>query len=390
MYSGLDLCPLYKDVRIRDFDNMKSFLAELIPKKSTCAQICKILKEIWVGEDVVEMKEQIIEESEEGPESEGEEKTLMQAMEKDTKSELQEVLSKKPHSESRSVDFYKASSIWSDFGRRRNKNEVLTDLSSVSDEQTNSVHEEDEEDILQNKLLDIIQNALPDIYHNEETKHDLLWLPRNLLKYVFESDKTCAPEILFFKIIEDLSSISPFGVHKYDGSVGTYKDDNTINEEDMEYEENKEESKEEDDWSLKIEEVTERSESVAINPSGREYVMDLIPFIRLALIANKDLVTIIKKSSFFSHDSIFEALSYKLALKKPMSGRRETPSSSPEASSINTIRFMRSWLRKCITGRTLRWALFSLEWLRVKSLRTNMSLQSVLRLYPSMESTTSR
>jgi hypothetical protein len=34
-FTALDLCPLYKEARIKDFDGMCSFLSDLIPKKST-------------------------------------------------------------------------------------------------------------------------------------------------------------------------------------------------------------------------------------------------------------------------------------------------------------------------------------------------------------------
>jgi hypothetical protein len=61
------------------------------------------------------------------------------------------------------------------------------------------------------------------------------------------------------------------------------------------------------------EELSERSHSVAINPIRNQYVMDLIPLIRLPLINKRDLVTTIKKSNFFHYDSIFEALTYQFA-----------------------------------------------------------------------------
>lgn len=56
-YSALDLCPLYKEVRQWDFDGMCSFIADIIPWKSTPDQICKILKEIWIEEPIVEEEE---------------------------------------------------------------------------------------------------------------------------------------------------------------------------------------------------------------------------------------------------------------------------------------------------------------------------------------------
>ena len=47
-FTALDLCQLYKDTRLNDFDGMCSYLSDLIPKRTTNESICKILKEIWI------------------------------------------------------------------------------------------------------------------------------------------------------------------------------------------------------------------------------------------------------------------------------------------------------------------------------------------------------
>mgnify|MGYP001076511324 CR=1 FL=1 len=51
--NAYDLCILYCEVRefAQDFDDMKSFLTELIPKRLESHMICSILKEIWVEKD---------------------------------------------------------------------------------------------------------------------------------------------------------------------------------------------------------------------------------------------------------------------------------------------------------------------------------------------------
>ena len=46
--NAYDLCILYCEVRDQDFDDMKSFLTNLIPKRLESHMICSILKEIWV------------------------------------------------------------------------------------------------------------------------------------------------------------------------------------------------------------------------------------------------------------------------------------------------------------------------------------------------------
>jgi hypothetical protein len=47
--NAYDLCVLYCEVRdlVADFDDMKQFLTELIPKRIENDMICQILKEIW-------------------------------------------------------------------------------------------------------------------------------------------------------------------------------------------------------------------------------------------------------------------------------------------------------------------------------------------------------
>jgi hypothetical protein len=46
--NAYDLCILYCEVRDQDFDDMKSFLTDLIPKRLESHMICSVLKEIWV------------------------------------------------------------------------------------------------------------------------------------------------------------------------------------------------------------------------------------------------------------------------------------------------------------------------------------------------------
>lgn len=49
--NAFDLCILYCDVReeSQDFDDMRSFLTRLIPKKMDNTILCKVLKEIWIS-----------------------------------------------------------------------------------------------------------------------------------------------------------------------------------------------------------------------------------------------------------------------------------------------------------------------------------------------------
>lgn len=49
--DAYDLCVLYCEVRdfSQDFDDMKAFFTELIPKRLENHMICKILKEIWIS-----------------------------------------------------------------------------------------------------------------------------------------------------------------------------------------------------------------------------------------------------------------------------------------------------------------------------------------------------
>lgn len=50
--NAYDLCILYCEVRdlSQDFDDMKAFLTELIPKRLQNHMICSILKEIWISD----------------------------------------------------------------------------------------------------------------------------------------------------------------------------------------------------------------------------------------------------------------------------------------------------------------------------------------------------
>ena len=49
--NAYDLCIMYCEVRdyAQDFDDMKIFLTELIPKRLESHMICSILKEIWIN-----------------------------------------------------------------------------------------------------------------------------------------------------------------------------------------------------------------------------------------------------------------------------------------------------------------------------------------------------
>lgn len=48
--NAYDLCLLYCEVQdyTQDFDDMKSFLTKLIPKRLENHMICQVLKEIWI------------------------------------------------------------------------------------------------------------------------------------------------------------------------------------------------------------------------------------------------------------------------------------------------------------------------------------------------------
>jgi hypothetical protein len=248
LYSALDLCFLYKEVRQRDFDGMCSFISEIIPWKSTSDQICKILKEIWIEKQTTEDEDgedgkKIIERDSDEENDSGDEVKLEWVFGKPKSTAADSLQSWGVRFESKSVD-PRITIPWitSELLKcKKKKNEVLTDLSSVSDEETNSNFQHNEEDNLQAKLINIIQSALPEIYSKEETREDLIKLPRELLIELFESDKSCASEILFFKLLVDISNSfkpQPVKVHANDGksSVETIQDDRTINEEDLEEE----------------------------------------------------------------------------------------------------------------------------------------------------------
>lgn len=48
-FNAFDLCILYCEVRDEntDFDEMRSFLAKIIPEKIDISILCRVLKEIW-------------------------------------------------------------------------------------------------------------------------------------------------------------------------------------------------------------------------------------------------------------------------------------------------------------------------------------------------------
>lgn len=52
--TAYDLCILYCEVRdlSQDFDDMKAFFTELIPKRLENHMICKLLKEIWISSNL--------------------------------------------------------------------------------------------------------------------------------------------------------------------------------------------------------------------------------------------------------------------------------------------------------------------------------------------------
>jgi len=236
------------------------------------------------------------------------------------------------------------------------KAETMTELLSQSDDR--SANEDDEED-LPHKILRKIQNSLPELYENDKILEDLIQLPLSALIMIFKSDRSCATEKIFFNILTKIAQLecpipklNPIGLYRMnkssiDGTQNDYADIaiNELEEEKLEEEEdeteeenneNEEEEEEkevitnpclkkkptkisfniksdvyqsdmEEEKSLKMETISERSQSVCPYDS-RQYIKDLIPHIRLALINRSELITIIRESRYFSDDDIFEAL----------------------------------------------------------------------------------
>ena len=197
---------MYKEVRIKDFDNMKSYLADLIPKKVTTESVCRVLSEIWMGEDYAQDEDPITEE-EETPESElddGEELKISKP-DKGAWSEINSFVKQRKAVDSKSVGLTKVSSVRSDYRiskQKKDKDGMLT-LSEISDENSET-NISNEDDVIK-LLVKMIQTELPDIYESEDAWEDLLKLPGSVLKYLFESDQTCAPELTFFEILNDLA-----------------------------------------------------------------------------------------------------------------------------------------------------------------------------------------
>lgn len=316
-FTPLDLCQLYKEARLNDFDGMCSFLSDLIPKRTTNESVCRILKEIWIEQDPYDDSD------DEYYVNQDESKSMT------LRSSKSELLVKQ------------ALSL---------KQEVMTELLSASDEK--SVVDEDEED-LPHKILRKIQNTLPEIYDREETLEDLIRLPKSALIKIFKSDRSCASEMMFFNILSRIAYINaphpklyPATLHKLNRSSvdGTQNDDNyiTINEleeEKFQEEDEEEEEKEikeqhpkrtddnhkhegehksvvkfeldeeEEEKSLKLETISERTQSVC-QGDPKKYIKELIPHVRLALINRKNLITTVRESRYFTDDAIFEALIY--------------------------------------------------------------------------------
>lgn len=196
----------------------------------------------------------------------------------------------------------------------------------------------------------MVQNCLPELYENSESLEDLIHLPRSALIKIFQSDRSCASEMIFFEILSKISqqnnnipqklySLYP-KINK--SSVDTQEDRHiTINElEEEKFEEDDEEeehlnkndkkinktseadkeddeegeeddseckSQDEEEKSLKLDIISERTEPL-YQVDTRKCINDLIPHVRLSLINRKELITKIRDSKYFADDSIFEAL----------------------------------------------------------------------------------
>jgi len=227
------------------------------------------------------------------------------------------------------------------------KQEVMTELLSASDEK--SVVEDDEKD-LPHRLLNKIQNTLPEIFEKEETLDDFIRLPKSALIKIFKSDRSCAPENMFFNILSKIvnfnnpmSKVLPTSLHRFNKSSvdGTLNEENhiTINElEEEKFEEEEEDLKEtrskqiqylnnydnndnssaksddddgeekEEEKSMKLETNSERTVSVYSDP--KKSIKELIPHVRLALVSRRALITEIRDSRYFTDDSIIEALKF--------------------------------------------------------------------------------
>lgn len=160
---------------------MCSFLSDLIPKRTTNETICQILKEIWIEHEPYE-------DSDDNVDVHNQDDSRSMTPLRSSKSEL---LVKH------------ALSL---------KQEVMTELLSASDVKS---ERDDEEDELPDKLLRKVQYTLPELFENEETCEDFLSLPRSALIKIFQSDRSCASEMMFFNILTKLNMHSVPMMSKY-------------------------------------------------------------------------------------------------------------------------------------------------------------------------------
>ena len=65
--NAFDLCLLYCEVRegTQDFDDMRGFLTNLIPKKMDNRMLCRVLKEIWVSPRMFNKSLEVVDEEQE-------------------------------------------------------------------------------------------------------------------------------------------------------------------------------------------------------------------------------------------------------------------------------------------------------------------------------------
>ena len=65
--NAFDLCLLYCEVRegAQDFDDMRGFLTNLIPKKMDNRMLCRVLKEIWVSPRMFNKSLEVVDEEQE-------------------------------------------------------------------------------------------------------------------------------------------------------------------------------------------------------------------------------------------------------------------------------------------------------------------------------------
>ena len=295
-FTALDLCHLYKEVRDNDFDGISNYLSELIPKRTTNETIWRILKEIWRENDP-----------------------------RDDSDEM--MIGAHNLDESRSMAPVRSSKIelWAKHVISFNQ-EIMSEIISTSD--AKSVIEEDEKD-LPHKLINKIQKTLPEIYNKEDTFEELIKLPKSALIMIFKSDKSWAPELMFFNILLKISNLYnpitkhyPLSLNRFNKSSvdGTWNDDNhiTINEleeekeeeEEIPYNRNKQiqdlnnkdplnysesrsegEEDNEEEKSCKLDAtISERTNSwIQIDP--KMSIKELIPHVRLSLINRKSLIT---------------------------------------------------------------------------------------------------